>query len=99
MGRAVHAAFRRAGAEANVVHEVTDSTLSLQMVSQGLGFTLATDLMSRLAHDPPVRALTRERTLSRDVVIVTPVGTGTRRSVLAVADLATQVVAAVREAG
>ena len=99
MGRAVHAAFRRAGAEANVVHEVTDSTLSLQMVSQGLGLTLATDLMSRLAHDPPVRALTRERTLSRDVVIVTPVGTGTRRSVLAVADLATQVVAAVREAG
>lgn len=99
MGRAVHAAFRRAGAEANVVHEVTDSTLSLQMVSQGLGLTLATDLMSRLAHDPPVRALTRERTLSRDVVIVTPVGTGTHRSVLAVADLATQVVAAVREAG
>lgn len=92
MGRAVHAAFRRAGAEANVVHEVTDSTLSLQMVSQGLGLTLATDLMIRLAHDPPVRALTRARTLSRDVVIVTPIGSGTRRSVGAVADLATQVV-------
>lgn len=98
MGRAVHAAFRRAGAEANVVHEVTDSTLSLQMAAQGLGLTLATDLMIRLAHDPPVRALTRKRTLSRDVVIVTPIGSGTRRSVTAVADLATQVVATVRDA-
>ena len=87
MGRAVRVAFRRAGAEPNVVHEVNDSAASLQLAAQGLGLTVATDLMQRLAHDPTLDRIPLVEELLRDLVLVAPASSASR-AITAVADLA-----------
>ncbi len=92
MGHVLRVAFRRAGVEPDVVHEVDDSAASLQLASQGLGLTLATDLMQRLAHDPPLDRVPLEEELLRDLVLVAPASIASR-AVTAVADLAVEVAA------
>lgn len=47
-GRAFRTACRRAGFEPRVVHEVTDTAISLAMVGAGLGVAPLTELMLRL---------------------------------------------------
>ena len=89
MGRAVRVAFRRAGVEPNVVHEVNDSAASLQLAAQGLGLTVATDLMQRLAHDPTLDRIPLVEELLRDLVLVAPASSASR-AITAVADLAAE---------
>lgn len=48
-GRALRSGLRRRDVEPRVVHEVTDTAASLQLAAAGLGATLATPLMLRLA--------------------------------------------------
>lgn len=92
MGRAVRIAFRRAGVEPLVVHEVNDSVASLQLAAQGLGLTLATDLMQRLASMPDVSRRQVREDILRDLVVVAPVPALAGRATRAVADLAAEVV-------
>lgn len=87
MGRAVRIAFRRAGGEPRVLHEVDDSAASLQLAAQGVGLTLATDLMHRLAHDPELERVPLVDEVHRSIVLVAP-AVATTRAVAAVADLA-----------
>jgi DNA-binding transcriptional LysR family regulator len=97
MGRALRIAFRRAGVEPRVVHEVNDSAASLQLASQGLGLTLATDLMQRLASTPELSRRPVAEEVYRDVVIVAPEGALAGRATRAVADLAGEVVASLQK--
>lgn len=90
MGRAVRVVFRRAGVEPHVVHEVNDSAASLQLAAQGLGLTVATDLMQRLAHDPAVDRIPLVEDMLRDLVLVAP-ATSASPAINAVADLAQEV--------
>ncbi len=92
MGHALRVAFRRGGAEPNVVHEVDDSAASLQLAAQGLGLTLATDLMQRLAHDPALDRVPLRDAPAREVVLVSPDSAGST-AVTAVAAIAEEVVA------
>jgi DNA-binding transcriptional LysR family regulator len=91
MGHAMRVAFRRAGVEPNVAHEVDDSAASLQLAAQGLGLTLATDLMQRLAHDPALDRVTLREEVVREIVLVAPEAAPSR-AVSAVASLAQEVV-------
>lgn len=97
MGRALRIAFRRAGVEPRVVHEVNDSAASLQLASQGLGLTLATDLMQRLASTPELSRRPVLEDVYRDVVIVAPEGALAGRATRAVAEMAGQVVASLQK--
>lgn len=97
MGRALRIAFRRAGVEPRVVHEVNDSAASLQLAAQGLGLTLATDLMQRLASVSELSRRPVQEEVYRDVVIVAPEGAIAGRATRAVADLAGEVVASLQK--
>jgi DNA-binding transcriptional LysR family regulator len=92
MGHALRVAFRRVGVEPDVVHEVDDSAASLRLAAQGLGLTLATDLMQRLAHDPSLDRVSLKEEVLRDLVLVAPASDASR-AVAAVADLADEVAA------
>lgn len=72
MGRALRVAFRRVDAEPNVVHEVDDTAASLQLAAQGLGLTLATDLMHSLTAGLPLTRTALRDQVFRDLVLVSP---------------------------
>jgi DNA-binding transcriptional LysR family regulator len=91
MGHALRVAFRRVGVEPHVVHEVDDSAASLHLAAQGLGHTLATDLMQRLAHDPALDRVPLREEVVREVVLVSPESAASR-AISAVASLAEEVV-------
>jgi DNA-binding transcriptional LysR family regulator len=90
MGRALRIAFRRADVEPNVVHEIDDSAASLQLAAQGVGLTLATDLMQGLSDDPGLERVPLREELVRDLVLVTPSAVASS-AVSAVAELASEV--------
>jgi DNA-binding transcriptional LysR family regulator len=73
MGRAMFVAFRRAGVEPDVPHEVNDTASSLRLVEQGLGLAPVTDLMLRLAPGARLRCSELDETVIRDLVLIVPV--------------------------
>jgi DNA-binding transcriptional LysR family regulator len=95
MGRAVLSAFRRAGLEPDVSHEVNDTASSLRLVEQGLGLAPVTDLMLRLAPRARLRLTDLEETLARDLVLVVPVDRAGRAGVDALVDVVRAAVPAV----
>ena len=96
MGRVVRHAFRRAGVEPSIVHEVNDSAASLQLVAQGLGLTLATDLMLHLTGVPRLDRVPLVEDVFRDVVVIAPADLTARPSLQALVSLAAEVVEALR---
>jgi DNA-binding transcriptional LysR family regulator len=99
MGRVSRTAFRRVSVEPAVRHEVDDTAATLQLVAQGLGVTLATDLQLSLfttRPEPgpaPVAKQELVEEITRDVVIVAPADLSRRASLSAVIDVAHEVVA------
>jgi DNA-binding transcriptional LysR family regulator len=95
MGRAVLSAFRRAGLEPDVSHEVNDTASSLRLVEQGLGLAPVTDLMLRLAPRARLRLTEPVETFARDLVLVVPVDRAGRAGVDALVDVVRAAVPAV----
>ena len=87
MGRAVLAAFRRAGLEPDVSHEVNDTASSLRLVEQGLGLGPVTDLMLRLTPRAKLRLTQLEEKVARDLVLIVPVDRDGRAGVDALVDV------------
>ncbi|HET9655179.1 MAG TPA: LysR substrate-binding domain-containing protein, partial [Kineosporiaceae bacterium] len=81
MGRAVLAAFRRAGLEPEVSHEVNDTAGSLRLVEQGLGLAPVTELMLRLTPRARLRLTETVEEVVRDVVLIVPVDRSGRAGV------------------
>ncbi len=90
-GRAVRAGCRLAGFEPRVVHEITDTTASLAMVSTGLGVTLATPMMLDLASGLALVTAPVHDPVTRDVVLLVPRGERPRHAVDAVVQVARDV--------
>lgn len=68
-GRALRTACRRAGVEPRVVHDVTDTAVSLVMVAQGLGVTAVTDMMLALTPQRP-RVVALVEDVRRTLVLI-----------------------------
>jgi molybdate transport repressor ModE-like protein len=98
MGRVSRHAFRRLSLEPAVKHEVNDTAATLQLVAQGLGVTLATDLQLSLftTRPDPGPAVVARRELveeiTRDLVILAPADISRRASLRAVIEVAQAVV-------
>ena len=73
-GRASRAACRRAGFEPRVTHLVTDTAVSQVMVAQGLGATMATEMMLALAPRGGLRTVQLRDEIRRHVVLVSRAG-------------------------
>lgn len=87
MGRAMLAAFRRAGLEPDVSHEVNDTASSLRLVEQGLGLAPVTELMLRLTPRARLCLTELEESLARDLVLIVPVDRDGRAGVDALIDV------------
>lgn len=92
MGRVLRTAFRRAGVEPNVQHEVNDVAAATQMAAQGLGLTLATDLYLHLASREAIGRTPLVEVIARDIVIVAPASRSMLSATEALIDLAAEVV-------
>lgn len=69
-GTAIRAGLRNRGVEPEVVHEVTDTAASLQLVAAGLGATVMTPLMRRLNPHVSLRSLQMTEPMSRRIVLL-----------------------------
>ena len=100
MGKVARRAFRRLSLEPTVKHEVNDTAATLQLVAQGLGITLATDLqLSLFTRRPDVGPALVARheivqDITRDLVVLAPADISQRASLRAVIDVAQEVVPA-----
>lgn len=85
-GRAVRTAFRRAGVEPEVLHEVTDTAATLALVEAGVGVSTVTDLMLRLRPSRFDVVRLRE-TVERHIVVVFRCAAERRPTVVALVDV------------
>ncbi|MFF7653082.1 LysR substrate-binding domain-containing protein [Streptomyces sp. NPDC007983] len=85
-GRAVRTAFRRAGVEPEVLHEVTDTAATLALVEAGVGVSTVTDLMLRLRPSRFDVVRLRE-TIERHIVVVFRCAAERRPTVVALVDV------------
>jgi DNA-binding transcriptional LysR family regulator len=92
-GRAVRAGLRRQGFEPRVLHEVTDTSASLQLAAAGLGATVMTDLMRRLNPSLDLVGLQLADPFSRKIVLITRGGITPRESVRVFIEVAQHLVA------
>lgn len=71
-GRAVLDGLRRRDVEPRVVHEVTDTAAALQLASSGLGATVVTPLMLRLAPRTDLCVRPMADPILRELVLIAP---------------------------
>ena len=91
-GRVLRNAFRRVGVEPNVRHEVNDVAAQVQMASQGLGLTFATDLFLHFGSMEHLGRTPIKEVIERDIVIVAPATRSLFSATQALIDLATDIV-------
>ena len=92
LGRVARAAFRRVGAEPQVQHEINDVAAAMQMASQGLGLTLATDMWIPFVGGGELERTHIREELVRDIVMVAPAQVSMFSAAQAVIQLAARVV-------
>jgi len=92
LGRVARAAFRRVGVEPHVQHEVNDVAAAMQMASQGLGLTLATDMWLPFVRSEELERTAIREEITRDIVMVAPAQLSMLSAAQAVIQLAARVV-------
>jgi DNA-binding transcriptional LysR family regulator len=90
-GTAIRTGFRNRGFEPVVLHEVTDTGASLALAAGGLGATVMTPLMRRLAPAVELAAMSMRDPLTRRIVLLVP-SDHSRRPVTAFTEVVSDVV-------
>lgn len=98
LGRVARAAFRRVGVEPNVQHEVNDVAAAMQMATQGLGVTLATDMWVPFVGSAELERTQIREEITRDIVMVAPAQLSMLSAASALIQLAARVVPGAVEA-
>lgn len=92
LGRVARAAFRRVGVEPRIQHEVNDVAAAMQMASQGLGVTLATDMWLPFVRSEELQRTAIREEITRDIVMVAPAQLSMLSAAQALIQLAARVV-------